>query len=300
MKYWCYILTRWELDILKKISKKMVVTIPNKYRIDINDTIFFYNKKNPFGFLGYAITNDAIVLNIKKNNEYIYEIFIDKTFNNYYVELNDVNFINVPINKKNIFCDNKDFIFEFKKCLRIKEEIVQLSNELGIKIKKFIKMYQKYSEDNENEKKIIDKSKIQHKKTTGKKKKLIKKENEKNNIPEVKSKFLIPIMIIPCKILKNYVGKLENIKKSRAIIKHIKECKKCDLTNNNDRISLDILPKDMLYYEMTNKEELVTLLKIYHSLEYYDTKRFRIIEILNKKKYYNNCFCIIGRMEKEY
>jgi type III secretory pathway component EscR len=236
--------------------------------------------------------------NIDSRQKYKYELFTDRTFSNFYVELKFTKFFKKHIEKKDIFGDNKDFFSEFAKQTRLKEQITQISDEIGNVIRKYLKEYNEPEDeettDEESDKESDDENEDDTDDTDN------EQVVQKVEKPEIKSCFIIPIMIIPCKTFKQELLKITEATRVKSVFKHVSNCKKCDLTNNNERVSLDMVNIDMPYYKMTDKDEVYSLLQIYHSLSYYETKRFRMIEILDEKSDYFGCFCIIGRMQKEY
>lgn len=291
MKFWCYFLSHWKSDILDKISDICVITTPTKHKITLNDTIFLYNRLAPYGFIGYVRVGDDLLSNINGSGECKYEIFDDKTFNNFYAKLKFDKFLENPIDRKDIFGDNKDLHSEFAKKMRVKEQIIQVSDEIGIIVKKYIKNFKKST----NGKDKVEKENMEKKS----KRKNNNKKREEEKI-ETKSHFIIPIMIIPCKNLRRDVLEYDDNGCTGFIFKHVSNCKKCDLTNNNDRVSLNMINSDIPYYEMIDTDEISTLLNTYHSLKYYKTKHCRVIKIMNDESDYFGCFCIIGRLDKKY
>lgn len=292
MKFWCYFLGSWNEELLSKIVEQQMVTFPEKHKMIIDDTIFFYNKHHPYGFMGYVRVSDALTLNLNKYGKYVVELFNDKTFNKYYVEIKFAKFLHKPIGKKLIFNDNTSFMSEFKKHLKIKDHIINISDDVGKSIRSYIRDYQEELECTDDEENNPDDK--ENTETSD-------SENENNEEkPDIKSRFIIPIMIIPCKKFKQDIESITDNERPQWIFDHVNNCKKCDLTNNNDRVTMDMIPCDMAFYRMTDEEEIETLLDAYQSLSYYETRRFRMIEINNEENDYHQCFCIIGRLKEEH
>ena len=291
MNYWCYFLSQWDTVILNKITKKYIITTPTKHKFIKDDIIFLYNRQIPRGFYGYARIDDNLVSNIEKTGKYIHEFFKDNAFNNFYANLKYIKFFKKPIERNKIFLENKDLLRSFISKIKMREYILQLPNDIGVLLRKYMKGYVEIDEneyDTNTENSDIENGEVE------------KDQEIVDSEPEIKSRFIIPMMIIPCRKLKSELCGIIGRNRVRKVFEHVSNCKKCDLTNNNERVSFDMVNQDMPLYEMSDDDEIDTLLDIYYSLEYYKTRHFKMIEIINDVNDYFGCFCVIGRMNKAY
>lgn len=282
MTYWCYILTYIDDNILSNIVEKQYITIPIKRKLDKEHIILFYIKNSNNGFIGYVRTRGIIENNIIKNKTKI-EIFKDKLMNTYRVPISYSKFLNKRIKKIHIWGENKLLMKEFKKYSISGEVFHQVSDELGISTRAYLKNYEEV-DISEKPPEIVKEIK-----------------------PEiVTSKFIIPIMIVPCQKFHHKFKKIDPDEKIQWIFEHITFCKKCDITNNNDRVSIDMIyGKTMSYYKMNDEDEIQTLLNIYYHLDYYKIRGmkdnyFKIIRIYNSDNCYHKCLCIIGKLDLAY
>lgn len=283
MVFWCYILTYIDDNIISNIVNKKYLTIPIKRKIEKNDIIVFYIKNSNNGFIGYVRSKGKLENNII-NNKVDVEIFRDKLMNSYGIPIKYSKFIDKRIKKVHIWGDNEKMIKEFKKYLNSGEIFHQMSDELGTKIRDFIKEYQ---EVDVSEKTVVV--------------------TERPTTPIIStSKFIIPILIIPCKKFHRKFKKIEADEKIQWIFEHITFCKLCDITNNNDRVSIDMIyGKTLSFYKMTDEDEIETLINIYYHMDYYKINGmrdnyFKIIRIYNSDNLYHKCLCIIGKLDVAY
>jgi hypothetical protein len=279
MNFWCYILSDLQDNILSKIQKYNYITFPFKKEIIHNDIIFFYIKNNAnSGFQGYIQIDGEM-----KNNVKNIEIFNNKIMNTFICSVKYIKIMNKIIKKSHIFGKIKYLNNEFDKYKKSHNVFHQISDDLGVIIRNYLKNYTEIKKE-----KII---------------KDIPKEKEKEVIT---SKFIIPILIVPCKKFHRKYKKINSNLKIQWILNHISFCKLCDITNNNDRVSIDmIFGKTISYYKMTDEDEINTLLDLYFHLDYYKIKSmkenyFKIIRIYNSNNLYHKCFCIIGKLDTAF
>ena len=293
MVYWCYFLNSWNAKVIKNIEDKKVITFPVKSTIVAGNIIFIYILQGTVsGFTGYIRASDNSKNNLDDDNKYKYKIFDDRTLNKFVVNVKYCKILTRKIKKKCIFGEEKKFVTEFGKYLRNHKYLVNISDDLG----KIIRLYIKNYVNSDNTSNLINSD------TTSE----ISNETNQNEIKQVqikKSRYIIPIIITPCEEFYKEIKTINNDDKIQWILEHITRCHVCDITNNNERVSLDIIyDKIVVYYKMTDDNKITTLLESYHALDFYKTKNLKencmkIIKICNKDNIYHKCYCIVGKMD---
>lgn len=154
-------------------------------------------------------------------------------------------------------------------------------------------------QDDEEEEEEVEEEEEEVKKPKRKSKK--KKEEEKEEEEEEEKKEIkpgyIPIMVIPCKEFG-----LPEKNKEKYFVTHLRSCRKCDTTNNND--GLELIPilegNNIEIYELTEEKHYYfdPALESYYCLENYEppdlvVKPFaRIIYINNGDEIYDKCLLV--------
>lgn len=303
MSYWCYFLQNNVEQVLQNIIKHRTITFPKCKNHAENDIIIIYRIGKHSGFWGYVRTETTAYTN---NEQHKYIIFNDEAMNMYYSKIKTIHVfkqISVVNKKKNIIGNTETFVREFDNQLVKHQIILQLSNELGEHLRtRILLKLRSPIVDADIEQKVTPKCK------------------EVNEVKEVivKSEYIIPILVVPCKKL----AKIKDINDDTFLM-HIKECRKCDMTNNNERITLDMLiGKQIKLRIFNNCEDIKALVEMYHSLEICKTNNIKVVyidrqndgsdehEMIEEKsdddaeidvcKVYNHCYFIVGRMDKEY
>jgi hypothetical protein len=290
MAYWCFFLHFWDYRIIENIKEKRYITFPKKYNIQISDVILIYNTIGRFGgFVGYVRVNNILKSNLNENGTPKNGIFDDRTLNRYIVPIEFCKLLKKPIIKKNIFGEEQKFMTEFLKYLHANNHVVNMSDELGKHVRRYIKNYREIT---------IPKTSI-----SPAQKKVNVAEKVVKPMLIRKSKFIIPIMIVPCGEFKREIKTIDIDDRIQWIFDHIAFCRKCDITNNNERVSVDTIYDNVITpYKMTDDDEISTLLDVYHSADYYKIlgmkkNNMTIVKIFNKESEYHRCYCIVGKLD---
>lgn len=274
MVFWCYFLDKWDTKIEKQICTNNVVTFPIKRKLSDGDLVIFYIKGGD-GFIGYVRIAERMEHNIDKKGKSIINIFPDKLLNEYSAVIKFNKFLKKGIMLKDISNTNMVYGNKIKALLMKHEYFMNMQEEVGDFIRLAIK--EKYADTMEI-------------------------------IPQVilKSKYLIPILIIPCEKMRTEMRKISEDDKIQWLFDHIAYCRKCDITNNNERIGFDLIyDKAMTLRKMTDYDEIEELIDTYYGVGYYKKKslkenHMRIIKITNNTSYYNGCYCIVGKLDTSY
>lgn len=292
MVYWCYFLNIWNTKVIENIEDKKVITFPVKNNIVSGDVIFIYTlqEKNR-GFAGYIRANDNLRSNLDGNNDYKYKIFDDRTLNKFVVDIKHHKILAKKIKKNSIFGEEKEIVSEFGKYLRNHKYIVNISKDMGKMIHQYIKKY--LENDDSSNSTISD--------TSSNTSREINKDSTEQ-VPIKKSRYIIPIMVSPCEEFYEEIKTIDD-DKLQWMLEHFMSCHICDITNNNERVTLNMIyDKITLYYKMSDDDEITNLLESYHSLNFYKMKDMKencmkIIKICDEDNDYYKCYCIVGKMD---
>ena len=282
MVYWCYFLHSWDAKIIENIETHNVITFPVPAQISENDVIIIYNRKKPAGFVGYVRANSILEGNKKK-----IMIFDDRTLNKNIILIKYCALFKSSIKKSSIFGDDKNITNEFMKHVHADKYMVNLTSSIGLLIQRFIRSY------------TVPKKTKTHKKV----KKTCSEKKCENQVKIKKSMYIIPIMIIPCKEFNKQFADIDKENRAPWIFSHITSCRLCDITNNNERISIDMLSGfNMKYKVYSDDEKIMGLLDTYHKMGYYkmeniDEKNLRIIRMNNIDSNYHKCFCVVAKLD---
>lgn len=290
--YWCYFLNSWNDKVIENIEDKKVITFPVKSTIVAGDVIFIYIRNGTDGkFTGYIRASDNSRSNLDEHGNYTYKIFDDRTLNKFVVNIKYCKILTKKIQKKCIFGEEKKYIAEFGKYLRNHKYLVNISDDLGKIIHQYIKHYLKYDNSTNSESTVSEISN--------------ESDNIKSEINQVqikKSRYIIPIMICPCEEFYKRIKDIDN-ERIHWLLEHISYCHMCNITNNNERVTLDMIyDKIIIYNKMTDDDEITTLLESYHTLDFYKAKNLKencmkIIKIYNENNEYHKYYCIVGKMD---
>jgi len=249
-----------------------------------NDVVLLYvikNGSNKCGFLGYVRVSDKLKENKDKNGKIRHGLTDDQTFNKYITSIKSIKLFEKRIGRSVVFKEEED---NKKFGLRVNSHkpIVEILEGLGKCAHDFLKHYDESIEIKKKPEKI------------------------KKEIPIIKSKYIIPILVIPCKEFIDDIQKVDVEDKIQWIFDHIMFCRRCEINNNNDRVSLDMICCGIVSYKkFKSKEEIKPLVKKYHSLDYYETTELEennttVIKIFHKKYVYDNCYFLISKLDREY
>lgn len=291
-EYWCFILERWENKFTDRIIEKKILTFPSKVDISDGDIVFIYvSSKQLRGFLGYV----KVCGTFERNDTAKVKIFDDICANKYYINVRHHRFSKKMLLSTQVFGDNDAQKKAFGN-LKHRHSLVNIPNDMGETIKRGIR--------NPNP--------LQHKKTQGNNTQKNTKHSSKSKTTHEctkhtmhiikKSRYIIPIMIIPCDECADISHHTDDTNRAMAILSHVSKCRKCDVTNNNERVYISIFQNPTISYRIVrNGDKLEKILDAYLASEYYkectntcDT--FTMIKICNADCEYNKCFCIIGKM----
>ena len=193
-----------------------------------------------------------------------HQLFWSNKMNDYHCELETVKLMpNIKTSNK-MFRHKQEYIDFSEHCGKTKDMIFALPEHLGKQIEKF-----------------IDKA-IRHKKDN-------------------RSKCMIPIMIIPCRKFRKKIDIVES--RIQWMFNHIFFCRRCDITNNNDRVTLDTVCRyNIEYMELTDPDVIRHLIDAYYSLRYYKSDHIKkrnmiVMRIKQNGDVYNDCYCIAGKLE---
>lgn len=291
--YWCYFLNSWNTKVIENIKDKQVITFPVKNTITINDIIFIYIPQGTIGgFAGYMRASDIMRSNLDDHGTYKYKIFDDRTLNKFFVSIKYCRILTKKIRKKYIFGEEEKFTTEFGKYQRDHKYLVNVSDDLGRAIRRHIRKCMGSD----------DISTSTNSDTTTSETSNDTSPSEMKHIHIKKSHYIIPIMISPCEDFHQEI-KIIDDDKIHGILEHITHCRVCDITNNNDRVSLDMIYDKIVSHEkMTDDDEISVLLESYHTLDFYKTKNMKencmkMIKICNEDNDYYKCYCIVGKMD---
>lgn len=276
MSYWCYFLTIWTKKIIEQITEKNIITFPRKFDCNPNDVVVIYYKNGyQSGFVGFVKLNSTVIKN-KQNMS----IFDDKNMNCFVAQVSNHKLFENPVKRSIIFLDN-DMNKKIGNILRKNDYLRTIPTDMGIHIKKY------FRNNTDNATNIKQKS----------------KKVEIKVIKPEKSDSLIPIAIVPCEEFLNNIKTVNADDKIQWIFDHIVFCKKCDVTNNNDRITFDmIFDKIIDYDKFTELDDIDDLIDAYHNVDYYQklkikVNHIKIIKINNKLSEYHKCYFIVGKLD---
>lgn len=302
MDYWCYFLEKITGDSITYIQENHIITIPERLPIAIDDKIIIYTKQ----FVGYLNVVGNVNKNIivdKSKKKVIHKVFDDDILNKYSIEV-DIGILALHYTTKKQALKNIDKFIKlfdgFKKRHSYKQSdkpnMVAIGTDIGGCICEYLdeneKKYQKGTSEHNCQvyDPIID-------------------EYEK------KSWYIIPIIIIPCDNIKKSLRKFEEqsakpttpdekhsyvMDRSFKLIDHATECRDCNINNNNEKISIDMIYQDIVkYYKITDKIEAETIVKIYQSTSYYIFDKMTLIKMCCKSSKYYGCYFIVGKLQKE-
>lgn len=312
MEYYLYLINTWKERYAENIVKERYITFPTKHCLSENDIIFICCKYR----IRYFLCGYVRVWGFVENNVQKIRIFDDLNFITYGVQIKSCYFFNLPIKLsnyikvKNSESKNTKQNFDY---INLKQEIKTIWEKYNTKLQYFFLLSESLGKNilenikkNRNSTNKINKTEKKIKRNKFKNK---NNENTEENppIPIIKSQFIIPIMIIPCK---KFYTKIKNIKMDDSalwIYKHITKCRQCNVTNNNDRVSLDTFRENKFDYQyllMKNKHEIKKLLYCYYALQYCQMEQLKeneilIIKIYQKKNMYHKCYCLIGKLDEK-
>lgn len=276
--YWCYILSSYDNKIINTIIDESLIIFPNRNNIIIGDIVIMYakhGKSNRIGFYGYAQIS-SIIEKHKKDIDCFRAIVKHR------------NILGVPIRKKQLLDGHQNYVQidnEIRKIiLNDSDSCVHISSEIGQIIRELLRKHAKQINQTEQ----------------------VKTDTCVHNIEISKSKFLIPIIIVPCETCKTKTTNMTSEKCIDYIFSHIALCRKCDITNNNERVSIDMLYGMMVsFYVISNETKIDKILYAYHTQSYYvineqENDSLRLIKINDKNNDYYECFCIVGKLKHAY
>lgn len=309
--YWCYFLREWKEEYGEKIKALHIITSIKKIDIKKMDTIIIYHKNMIHSrFIGYVnMTGDFVW------NDGCIKIFDTESMNKYCYTINRCKLVNNII-RRNIISDDKEMELEFER-MRKKDTsgIEPMTEKMGSFIKNILR---EDKEEIRNVKKNIDTKKEAHngddqeqeQKNKGSERSDEDKdededENEDENDEIVEdtcmrmTKMIIPILIVPCEYLL-----LHRQKTAQKFMDHIMGCKKCDITNNNERVFLDIVyDYPIKYAKLENEEVIEKIVEKYNDVDFYKDDKtkglIRIIEITREDDEYEGCYFIVGMMNEK-
>ena len=263
--------------------------------------IIYYSGGKSSGFFGYVVLSDSVSENfdIKNNIKKIKRsIFDNEQMDSYIVSIKKCHLLKKAMKMHDI-TDNATLIQKVRKEMTMRKEMhemKQIDDDIGILIRKTIrKKIEEYNEDEKRKQKEKQKSKKENK-------------GDEQSDTEVYvrpvatySEYLIPILIIPCEKILDKMKKCEPDKKIGMFMRHIHKCKECEMTNNNDRVSLDMIRKcQTKYYKMKDGDEIETVLDFFLGSKYYEMdvekNNMTLIKFYNKEYNHDKCYCIVGRL----
>lgn len=284
MAYWCYFIDSHINKLLNRIKEHRVITFPRDKNYIEGDVIIIYKTGKHSGFLGYIRLAGKAINNLTKGKPK-YTIFDDITFSSVYAPLKTCNLfeeVDLVNKKKNIVGEIEQFIKEFNKCLLTNEMLLQLSDELGEHLRFRIRKNLSHPHVDIEPK---------HKPP----KPIVEK-------PIITSKYLIPILVIPCKQFKKDIApKITKDVDTMLLYEHIEMCRRCNIINNNERITIDRLKTlKTKYRPLETHDDVVLLEKMMYNLEYCTSSSLRLVLIDDIESKHNKCYFIVGMMDKEY
>lgn len=294
--YTCYFLDQMTLKIMEMIKEKMVITFPMKHKLNIGDVILLYIKNgNKSGFIGYVKIFREVSNNYDEKGDIVIDIFGNSVYDKY---KSSISYVKIVKNARKIktIVESKEYVDEFLKFKKRKTNgcLKKMNDTLGKMIRVFL---HNHGDDDE---KIPECTESEMPKLKPIPKPIMK---EKKHI--IKSKYLIPILLVPCDDFKETIEVTEHDKKSEWVYNHIIHCRGCNITNNNDRISIDTLKDiNMSFHKMRDVEDIGKLLTSYHMMDYYnddkmETTNIKLIKVIYKRLMYDKCYFIIGRLNEK-
>ena len=118
----------------------------------------------------------------------------------------------------------------------------------------------------------------------------------------IRTKYIVPIMIIPCEDFYKKVYKFEDESDQiQWLFDHMSFCSSCDVTNNNKRASVDMVYDKIIATRVYSDEDKINeLIHEYHTVNCHinlklKDNQFEIIKIDKIGYMYDNCYCIVGK-----
>ena len=299
--YWIELIYESNWEIIKKRlenKKQELYCYDQNEDIKNGDVIFiYYLKKKTItnGFVGYCIAESEIFENELK-------IFDDKNLSKYAIKTKETNILNetVKLIKFEQLVEQHCYfkcIKTFKNKYLSKEmAFVKIPDKFGESlINHLVNMPQtKYTYDNDEEPKdtYYDSDKISESECESESESESESKSESESESETEPENIIgniPIVFIPCCNFNNKKSFYDEFSK------HI-DCKKCDITNNNN-FSLEIIINNNKIKEkiIEDYDEIDIYIDYYHNEKKYDNKSKYIIvyKVNNEDCDYNNCYIII-------
>lgn len=312
--YWCYYLHIFDERNIERLVKTNDITFPEKYDIKEKDVIFIYRRGKNSGFMGYVRSKDVIHRSITDDDD----IFDDKSFNKFMVNLSYIKILMEPMKKGVVIKADKQLANELELGIKGGKFMRELTNELGRTIKSEMKTQDtqipemevatettetteeqsETSDDTESETEIDSEGSSEYESDDGRT--MLMKINE---MVEKRgchlSRHLIPILIIPCNKLQTEMRD-KKITDAQYIIEHASECRYCDVTNNNDRIPLNMVQQQHYApaYLLDDMESIESILDDYYNMNYYSVKQTKVYKINNTESDYDGCYIVVGKMDK--
>jgi hypothetical protein len=281
MEYWCYFLHKLPDTTLKQIISENIITIPSRERMEIGDKIIIYVLGR---FIGYFDVIGTVKKNKKLDGTIIHDLFDLEELNTYKVSVKTMAVVTRCVLKKYALNNNDQFIKIFDRFKKLNKYVLSIGSDMGKCICDILeKEYESEQEDLDNSKKKVKKKEVE-----------ILDEYQK------KSQYIIPIIIVPCHIIKLKLKKCSSVDRIQELLDHSMSCRECHINNNNERVTIDLIHNSIIkYYKMTDTVETTTLINIYQSLSFYEYNKITLIKICDTTNKYYGCYFIVGKMDKE-